>query len=520
MFNPTQEQIDNNKLVESGQNVLIQAGAGAAKSTSLRYFAHQNPNKNFLVLCFNSANADESNKHPDKPNNIIYSTVHSIAYKEVVDTAMRSKLQGYLNYKDISFYDIENAGLLEGAKDVEDGKKLGYTLVRAILDGIAMFCRSDETNVFVFARNEYEKLLTGQVIIENGIGKQTPTLTSERLDILAAMTQAYWRKLIDPISKFGITHDVYLKLYQLRQLTINDLWDKKQSSFVKIDVLCLDEAQDSNPVTIAIFNNNTHLQRIVVGDRMQQLYKWRGAGEAMSLFPHFAQGSLTTSFRFPQPIADKANFVLEKANAELRIIGAGNTSEIKTKAVLCRTNASLLAVIAAAGDEGKKVFTTADHKDLFNKMYHLQAVSFNNVPKYPNKSMLDIKTRKDLKEALEVSPELSILFGLAKKIATSNNGLMTGVKKIQSCLVTKEEEADLIVTTIHKSKGLEYDEITIWDDLIALPRDESGQVDEDAVDEAVEAFWQGEEALCMLYVAITRAKVEVNFPYYLQEYFK
>jgi len=62
----------------------------------------------------------------------------------------------------------------------------------------------------------------------------------------------------------------------------------------------------------------------------------------MSEFRDFEIGYLSESFRFNSEIARMANIVLERNNSELRLIGSGKHTEITTKAILCRTNATVL----------------------------------------------------------------------------------------------------------------------------------------------------------------------------------
>jgi len=130
-----------------------------------------------------------------------------------------------------------------------------------------------------------------------------------------------WDKLISNTNKIDITPDIYLKLFQLNECLISRVYDDTSKSFVEVDILCLDEAQDTNPVTEAIFRNQVHLQKVVVGDGNQQLYAWRGAGATMRNFPDFERGYLTESFRFNGKIADMANKVLLKVNAPIDLKG-------------------------------------------------------------------------------------------------------------------------------------------------------------------------------------------------------
>ena len=521
MLKPTQEQIANNKLIQQGNNVCVIAGAGTGKSSSLRFIASQNPDKNFLVLCFNTANVVESNAHTDKPDNIYYSTFHAIAYRELVDQDMRKKLHGYLNYRDVNQRKLLDARLLPNGLSKKEEKERLFLLVRGMLDAITLYCRSDSSNLQLFAEGLFAKWFydkVRRVITPDGFEVEVKSveLSPAQQKKLAELTRAHWLMLIDTGSDYYISHDVYLKLYHLRAYTLNYFWDKLNKEIVPIDVLVIDEGQDSNPVQLAIFNATTGIQKAIIGDSMQQIYAWRCAVDAMDMFPDYKEGKLTNSFRFNQGIADMANKILAYAGSNLRLTGSYTGTSIKTKAILCRSNVRLIANIVAACNANLKVYTTTDLKDTFSKMYHLQAVRFGNVPKFPDRTLKDIVTKEALDDALRISDDLQLLVKLIIFLSKAEGGLHASIKRVKSSLVDTAQEANVIVSTIHKSKGLEYDEVTIDDKLITFKEEENGDCDVQGV---VEKWLSDKENLNLLYVAITRAKVRVNVPEYLDSLF-
>lgn len=514
MFNPTQEQINLNALVTKGDNICIQAGAGTGKSSSLRYFAQQNPEKNFLVLCLNRANAEECNNHPDKPKNIFYSTIHAITYREIVTKLLRQKLAPYLNYKDINIKKLEDKGFFDPRLEAKELKEQKFNTIKAIIEIVTLYCYSDNRNIAEFARNYYNLWFSKGYYTTNQddivINNILPLLSTEQIEELCEFTRNYWLYLIDEGSEASITHDVYLKLFYLRDYNIYSFWDKINKEEHNIDVLCLDEAQDSNKLTIAIFDNSSIPQKIIVGDGMQQLYAWRGAVNAMMQFPHFTQGQLTNSFRFNQNIADQANNVLNLAMADIRLTGKGTTNIVKSKAILCRTNAAVLKQLYNYAVAKHKIYTTIDTEDLFSKLYHLQAVHFNTIPKYPNKNLRHIMRKDALEEALYISAELKALVKLSIGIMEHAGSLSKGINTIKQALVKNASYANITVSTIHKAKGLEWDSVLIADSWLDMEKDLPLNV--------TTKFSSHKDNLCLLYVAITRAKVEVQIPWYFKQY--
>lgn len=869
-FNPTNEQVIINELVVAGNNVLVEAGAGVGKSSTLRYVAQQNPTTNFLVLCFNSTNAKESLAHPERTSNIFYSTVHSIAYRAIVSpsrTYVEKLKAGYYSYKEVDTSLYDKFGFMDTAKDAKEKEDMIYLLRRSTLDCIIEYCRSDSTNIYEYALNKYKYWFRTSVREASSeeddivVEEESIALTEVQMESLTTLTREHWLCLIDEDCTFSITHDTYLKLYHLRNFTISEVYDVTTKKYVSIDTLCLDECltdkhyvrtiegdwkikrlvqeytkgkavpliktfnidtqeyeyksmtgaltshnretllirteglnklhctpnhpiltqrgyvnaeelvvgqdilyldtpdnqktklllnedqyqlvlgsylgdghidkrsnfntyrlklvqgekqkdyllwkasclniskltlgqsgytgifniynseytktfllekpiedclwdmsekalavwymddgslsksntisihsnsfsydehtvlqhilevnfslystikitkgyyyltfdaqnskrllslihpyihkdlayktiyslfpehyiwdnmyqniganyissityegintvyditvednhnfitscryngtgiivhncQDSNPVTVAIFKHSTMVQQVVVGDGMQQLYAWRGATNAMEQFPNFVKAQLSTSFRFNNVIANYANTVLYAANSELKLTGSGTHEIVKTTAFLCRTNSALLSRVIEASNNKQKVFTSTALKELFSKLYHLSACYFDQKPKYPNRTLKDITNKAELEQAVANCPEIKQLLRLSEVISKAGGTLHKGIEQIKASLVTSEANADVIVSTIHKSKGLEWDNVVVDASLIHFNRDKEGNIINPG--ETIEQWLKVKANLCMLYVAVTRAKVNVEVPVYLQEMF-
>jgi superfamily I DNA/RNA helicase len=264
----------------------------------------------------------------------------------------------------------------------------------------------------------------------------------------------------------------------------------------------------------AIFRNQTHLQRVLVGDPNQQLYRWRGAGDTMNNFKEFEIGYLSESFRFNSEIARMANIILDRNNSPLRLIGSGTKTEINTKAILCRTNACVLDTFFNLVTKGltEKVNISTDFKTSFSKMYHMEACYFNNEPKYPVSELAAITDSITLQEALSYSDELNNLWELRNKLTKSAGSLFKAQEHLKQHIATGSEKATLTISTIHGSKGLEWDNVTIANDFVSIPKGVE-------VEDSVASMWEDADLRCMLYVGITRAKVSIQLPYYLLDDF-
>ena len=494
---PTNEQQLIGQLSTEGKDIIVIAGAGCGKSSTLRYQAEQllPLGKNLLVLTFNAANAEETREHPDRPANLFACTVHSLAYRAL---GLR-KTANYLAWEDIPMKELTELSKQLAVSPKE--QKTVLTLLRnGVTKAVTNFCQSSSRSI--------TDTLSNYLNWYFGCEDISLALVEEQVDIVASVALTYWSWLSKDSNKEKWTPDVYLKIYQLTRPKLKQVFDATTKDWVDVHAVALDEAQDTNGVTEAIFGYQTHLQRFIVGDPNQQLYRWRGAGKAMDNFPTFTPAYLSTSFRFNSEIARMANIVLKMNNSPFLLTGSGTKKTVETKAILCRTNAAVIQYLFGYAMQGKeRIYCSLNLKQTFSKLYHINSCYFNEAPKYPNSELLKIKDRQSLEEAVAHSEELQRLVKLNLALTKQAGSLTKAKQLIEQVLVSSMSEASLCISTCHASKGLEYCEVTLAEDFIKLQEDEP-------VD--VTAILEGDVDLrCMLYVAITRAKVKFNPPSYL-----
>lgn len=458
---PTQEQQDIIKSAIEGNNIAIKAFAGTGKTTTLNLISKE-LRKFSLYIAFNKSIAEEAtNKFP---SHVECRTIHSLAYHDIIrpNYKMKKKLGFWLDKNDI------NLGSLEKAPNVNSIKK-------SISDAIILFCQSDKESIL-------------EIIEED---------TTSRFDGLEDFITEYWNNLVDCDNKAKVTPDIYLKLFQL--------------SKPKLDykIIYLDEFQDSNPVTIdLIFKQLEHgTQLIVVGDSNQAIYEWRGAKNGFTSIPKgFETYYLTESFRFTQNIANVANKLLYIAGEDKELKGnAESVDTYRSNAIICRSNSMVLETLLTAFQEMKKVYCLADLKDLFSKMHHISSLYSKLPVKYPNAELFRFKDYQQLQAEADHDYNLARLIKLTIKLS-NYPGLFTNINNIKSVLVEDEIIADFTLTTAHKSKGLEWDNVILTDDMFYLN-------DEDSTAEILATG----QLLNLIYVAVTRAKYKISLPIALNE---
>lgn len=470
---PTSEQSQLITAAQKGSSLCVKAYAGAAKTSSCVMIADKLQHAS-LYVAFNKSIADEAaSKFPPW---VTCSTMHSLAWKAIIKNMKSSyarKLQGFYDFKDV--------------ESIMSAMHLGFTREReldiklTVIEVIKLFCQSDKKSLFTFL-TEYTK------------GKE-----AARYDYVTAIALAYWENLISESNPTKITHDVYLKMFQLQQPVL------------PYQTIYLDEAQDSNEVTLDIVLSQKQYgsQIILVGDEYQAIYEWRGAVNAMAnLGKDCKDMFLTESFRFTQEIADMATKLTAIVGNTREIIGRASYAQYNpgtaTKAIIVRNNSTLLAQLLHAADNNQKVFVLADLKELWGKMYHINSLHFGTEIKYPDKELKQYKTEEELKEASESMPELKRLIALTMQMSTG--GLYKNIEKVKGCITLDKDRADYTVTTCHKSKGLEWSEVTLCDDLLTISDTQTKE----------EALFDN-QTINLIYVGLTRAKYKVNLPESIEE---
>jgi len=140
----------------------------------------------------------------------------------------------------------------------------------------------------------------------------------------------------------------------------------------------------------------------------------------------------------------------------------------------------------------------------------MQNAFFNSPIKYPCKELTHIKDKESLFKALEEDDDLARLQSLGFTINQIYGGLSKANQFIKDVCTEEAGQTTIAVSTIHKYKGLEADHVVIMGDF--LRRDEDGNPIVEELEE--------EENLNLLYVAITRAKVKLELPWYIEEFLK
>ena len=458
----TDEQIAIVEASLTGGSIVVEAGAGAAKTTTTVEIDKAKPkHESGVYIAYNRAIAGDAKAKFSRRTQC--ATAHSFAFRAVgvkfkhrlngprvtaKQTASMLGVNGGVNWGDVSFGPVNLAMLAMGT--------------------VTKFCYSADPAI-----------TTRHVPFTPG----TEQFHNELAEIVVPYARKAWEDLIREDGRLRFQHDVYLKLWALSGPTLPG------------DFILLDEAQDANPVIEGVVKSQD-AQIIMVGDSAQQIYAWRGAQDAMSRFHSEHRLTLSQSFRFGPAVADEANKWLDLLNAPLRLKGFDQIkSEVlpldNPNAVLCRTNAMVVAEALHAQQADKKVAIVGGTTEIRMFAEAAEDLMGNRTTNHPD--LAAFKTWGDVQEYVqdEGGSDLKVFVKLIDEYGVET--VMDVANK-----AVDEKYADLIVSTAHKSKGREWGAVKIAGDF-REPVNEDGSPSDPI---------KGE---CMLaYVSVTRAMHQLD----------
>jgi superfamily I DNA/RNA helicase len=478
---PTQEQLDIVASAKTGINITIQAFSGAAKTTTLTLVANE-VIKPSLYLAYNKAMADEA-RHKF-PAHVEVRTSHSLAYAHV-GHQYKNKLQRPRGaYRNVCGTGSEIGKYFKiSAIELSKDKTLSSAAIGlCIRDIVNKFEHSDDTAIS-------DKHLPFGLI--NDFKKRKGFVESTFKVMALKYAKRLWELRVDTNSDVLCTHDTYMKVFQLNKPILSGF-----------DVIYLDEAQDTNPCLLDIFARQ-ECQKILVGDKYQSIYQWRGSVDAMNIMK-YEERVLTQSFRFGQSVADVATQILKcrdtgEITAKLRGFDKVESSVEIVKddiqypyTMLFRTNAELLSNAVTFIKSGIKLNIETDMKDFVKLLSSALSLFQGKNKEVKHEAIVPFSNWNDLITESSSKPELSRVARIIKD----------GEALEYIAILDKHynvSEPDITLTTSHKSKGREWDTVVLADDFPSV------------FDNKGEYIGLDDQERNLIYVAATRAKKKLYY---------
>ncbi|WP_406318558.1 UvrD-helicase domain-containing protein [Streptomyces sp. NBC_00118] len=468
MSTPTDEQVQATDTFRAGHHLVLQAGAGTGKTTTLAMLAASTKRRGHYLAFNKDIARDAATRFP---RTVMCKTAHATAY-----AALGHRYGGRLNGPRQPAWKAGQALGINRPIRIGDHEISHKTLSHTVLRTVTRFCYSADR---ALARHHVPHLRRLETRADH----------TQLADAVLPFATRAWADLQNPdqgVVRFE--HDHYLKMWALTQPKI------------ETDFLFLDEAQDTNPVLEQVFNaQRDHAQLVVVGDSAQAIYGWRGARDVMTDFDATAL-TLTCSFRFGPLLADEANRWLELADAPIRLTGSkAIPTEVgdidRPDAVLCRTNIGAMAEVMRLLSKGHRVALTRGGHTLSALALAARDLKEGRCTNHPE--LILFASWGEVQDYAAYDPAGGDLQPFVDLIDTHGpDAILAAVDEL-----TDEEHASVTVSTAHKAKGREWPTVKIGDDF--PPPKDTDQLDAQGqpIPEPI-----NETDARLAYVAVTRAR--------------
>lgn len=439
--------------------VIVNAYAGTGKTTTCFGVIQEAVKRNHkvLYLVFNKAMQIETEERAKKMGlngNVEIKTVHALAYRNIARTGfLNDKIVGNIRVKDIA--DVFNTFNYDRA----------YFILKVFLE----FLYSDYSieNIEQF----FYKLKQSSVFFEEVINRYA--ISAKDLHLIYECIED---------KQLPCPHDFYLKKF------IDYLKEKK--IYCKYDLVILDESQDANPCFASLLKHIDAKHLLMVGDRHQWIYLFRGSVNLMEKFESVKKLYLTNTFRFDDDIAELANKILQVKGEKHLLKCNKSKTVVKEKAIISRTNSGLLQEFLRMPKSIQKciVFERGIEEIIKLPLTIAFILEKENPYYYQNKDVkvLDIidesfyRLFKNIRELKNYIKEISILSHNGQASGTETDILSAyriadsyGVDELINFIrnynkYKKREELEqndrIYMATAHSAKGQEYKKVILLDD--------------------------------------------------------
>lgn len=413
-------------VVACNANTLkVQASAGTGKTHTLREYAKARPKERILYLAFNKKVAKEAGA--SFPKNVDCLTTHALAFAT----------------HGAQFRDASKAGDMKPSE-------------------LARYYNIQSKQADVIQKTMWRYLHSDTKALELRHVPDYITGT-DRLSALE-WAQRLWEDTCDlNCTAVRASPDVFLKLYELSQPRLDR----------KYDVILFDEAQDANPATLSILMRQT-CRKIIVGDRYQSIYAFRGAVNAMQTIHADVTLPLTHSFRFGPKLSALASELLQRCCSETRpIVSALGLStelsidESKPYASISRSNVRALGTAIqlldmksfhfVGGPDGYRLGIAMD-------AYHLWSGTRANIVALAMKAF---DSFEDFVKASEETDDFEATSAI-RLVGTYQNELPALIDRVRAAHVNDAAEAHVMLSTAHRAKGMEFAQVQLASDFPEL----------------------------------------------------
>jgi len=475
------------------QNMIVQAVAGSGKTTTLVECANRiKSDKKVMLLAHNRSTRDTLvEKIGDKKNIKVY-TIHGLAYRMFV----------------------EHFGF---NPNIDDNKYRNYINKNIDEIGSEAYFSLSKNSRMIYKSNVFDLLNKARHNLKKS-ERELKRLAEKKYNMLLVADECAF---VNKILEWGFNKTDIVDFQDL-------LWFPSQYGyFTKIytsDIIMLDEAQDASiaqqDVISRCFKRETRM--FSFGDKDQLINSW--AGSDTDSFEHlkdttqFRRDSiefpLTTNYRCGTRIIAYAkqytnNNIHAKDDAQDGSVNfETHINDIKNgDMVLCRNISPLMDFYRIGVANGKKMCFKGE--ELGKSLITAIDCSYGNTPKeiivslkhriiatwdfFTEESGLDKKETMTNPIIISLLDNIKAIENFPKTVETRED-----VEKFINDIFSNEEDGGIQLSTIHRAKGLEADNVFIICPSLIPSR-------------LAESKWEIEEERHLQYVMCTRAKNSLNF---------
>jgi F-box protein 18 (helicase) len=462
-------------IISGATSLKVEAPAGSGKTTVMIGYAAARPKARGLYLAFGKATQGSASlKLKEAGVNTEARTEHSLAWATFGSA-------------------LKNAGKLgqrTGLRAAVTANLLGvnYPIASAINATVNNYLRMPDaklSDTHLPSEDDHPIVRSAEAMVIEGANR----LWSRMTDLNDVDAQA--------------TDDVYLKQWVMTNPQL------------PYDFILFDECQDANRLTAHLVNMQKHCTRVYVGDPHQAIFGFRGAVNLMNELEAEAEMALTQSFRFTPNIALLAStFLKHWKGAQRPIIGkgvGGPVTRTDRTAILARTVAGLIDKGVALHSKGVRInwvkgfesYRSAPILEAYNLFKGNRTEVRDPVMKLMQ-SWADFEDYVDSTGDGEAGP-------IVRLINAHQHETPNIIHELKTHQAKDEKEAQVVLSTLHTSKGLEWPVVQILDDIFSFKDDKGVWKSPKEIDE---------QEANLMYVGFTRGQKAVAPPKQFVEWFQ
>lgn len=467
----------------TGKNLFISATAGAGKTSTLVELSKRTPHtRNSIFLAFNKSIAEELGRK--LPPTIKAQTLHGCAL-----SALKQAFSLKFTIKENKYYSYAQSILEEAG------------VHRKRVPGLAMqMCRLFDLMRFNLVFGGVQQVIQ----LAERYGEDCTETMAMRVIVMAEQAEIDARRFFEA----GAVGTIPLDFTDMLLWAVRYVCEK---DWKRYSVVMVDECQDISPLQYKLIQKiKTPTGRLIaVGDEKQSIYSFQGSNldslQAIKNAPNTITLPLSMTYRCSRAVVEEARTVFpdgieEAPFAEQGAVYDGSVYDAKDgDFILCRNNAPLVSTWLKLVKAGRRCVIMG--KEFGDEL--IQLIDGIDDPCELEDALTAMQIRLRAKgyahpEKCEPYAKLDEKVSIILDLFGYFGDMETVRERIYDIFVENQNDRGVILSTIHKSKGLEADRVFFLKPSLIPSKFATTELAQYA-------------EKCLKFVAITRAKRELIY---------